>query len=58
MVSVTKGKLSQLSLLQDPSYGIPSDVTFQINGTKDEVVAEDKAVLGEVKGHKVIHCNL
>ena len=51
MCSITKGKLTQLSLLQDPSYGIPADVTFQII---DEVVAEDRAVLGEVKGHKVI----
>lgn len=54
MVSITKGKLPQLSLLQDTSYGIPSDVTFQINDTSREVVAEDKAVLGEVKGHKVV----
>jgi hypothetical protein len=53
MCSVTKGKLGQLSHLQDPAYGIPGDVTFQISGPGEEL-AEDMAVLGELKGHKVI----
>lgn len=40
-------KYSNLSLLLDPTSGIPSDVTFKIVGDGDEV-------LGEVKGHKVL----
>eukprot|EP00092_Neocalanus_flemingeri_P027522 GFUD01029857.1.p1 GENE.GFUD01029857.1~~GFUD01029857.1.p1 ORF type:complete len:299 (+),score=59.71 GFUD01029857.1:202-1098(+) len=53
MESITKGKLPQLSLLRDPSFGIPSDITFQIIGNTGEV-AEGNVVLGEVKGHKII----
>jgi len=51
MVSIAKGKLDRLSLLQDPSYGVPFDVTFQIMRINED---EDKEVLGEVKGHKVV----
>jgi len=55
MVSITKGKLPRLSLLQDPSYGVPADVTFQIiEGTPGDEGEETKKVLGEVKGHKVV----
>ena len=47
MSSVTKGKLIKLSVLQDPSYGTPADVTFHIRD-------KDRAIPGEVKGHKLI----
>jgi len=48
MSSVTK---ENLSVLQDPSCGIPGDVTFHIrDGSEDK----DGAIPSEVKGHKVI----
>eukprot|EP00092_Neocalanus_flemingeri_P000574 GFUD01000609.1.p1 GENE.GFUD01000609.1~~GFUD01000609.1.p1 ORF type:complete len:320 (-),score=59.54 GFUD01000609.1:542-1453(-) len=52
MATITKGKVAQLSLLQDPSYGVPSDVTFQIISVTSEGAAEIIQVLGEVTGHK------
>jgi len=51
MSSVTKGKLIQLSVLQEPSYGIPGDVTFHI---QDGMVDKENAIPSEVKGHKAI----
>eukprot|EP00092_Neocalanus_flemingeri_P043921 GFUD01048561.1.p1 GENE.GFUD01048561.1~~GFUD01048561.1.p1 ORF type:complete len:298 (-),score=78.68 GFUD01048561.1:240-1133(-) len=51
MVSITKGKCPELSFLQDPSYGVPSDVTFQIIKNGEEHKDE---MLGEVTGHKVV----
>eukprot|EP00092_Neocalanus_flemingeri_P038757 GFUD01042199.1.p1 GENE.GFUD01042199.1~~GFUD01042199.1.p1 ORF type:complete len:159 (+),score=39.23 GFUD01042199.1:54-479(+) len=40
METITKGKLARLSLLQDPAYGVPSDVTFQIIRVTIEGTAE------------------
>jgi len=54
MSSVTKGKLTQLSVLQDPSSGITGDVTFLISGYREGVFDKDKAIPSEVKGHKAI----
>eukprot|EP00092_Neocalanus_flemingeri_P043920 GFUD01048560.1.p1 GENE.GFUD01048560.1~~GFUD01048560.1.p1 ORF type:complete len:315 (-),score=58.22 GFUD01048560.1:111-1007(-) len=54
MATITKGKVAQLSLLQDPSYGVPSDVTFQIVSVTSEGAAEIIQVLGEVTGHKYV----
>eukprot|EP00092_Neocalanus_flemingeri_P017868 GFUD01019333.1.p1 GENE.GFUD01019333.1~~GFUD01019333.1.p1 ORF type:complete len:313 (+),score=76.48 GFUD01019333.1:53-940(+) len=52
METITKGKVARLSLLQDPAYGVPSDVTFQIISVTSEGAAEIIQVLGEVTGHK------
>eukprot|EP00092_Neocalanus_flemingeri_P070838 GFUD01086979.1.p1 GENE.GFUD01086979.1~~GFUD01086979.1.p1 ORF type:complete len:173 (-),score=45.80 GFUD01086979.1:133-600(-) len=54
METITKGKFARLSLLQDPAYGIPSDVTFQIIRVTIEGTAEIQEVLGDVTGHKVV----
>ena len=51
MVTITKGKTPELSLLRDPSFGVPTDVTFQIIWSN---IDDDQDVIGEVKGHKVI----
>ena len=50
--------LAILSSLMDPSFGIPTDVTFQImsctpNGDPD-CEKKKETVVGEVKGHKVV----
>jgi len=48
-------KLPNLALLRDTSYGVPTDVTFQITEvSRDEKEEEVKEILGEVKGHKVL----
>eukprot|EP00092_Neocalanus_flemingeri_P038754 GFUD01042196.1.p1 GENE.GFUD01042196.1~~GFUD01042196.1.p1 ORF type:complete len:313 (+),score=83.48 GFUD01042196.1:54-941(+) len=54
METITKGKLARLSLLQDPAYGVPSDVTFQIIRVTNEGMAEIREVLGDVTGHKLV----
>jgi hypothetical protein len=56
MSSTTLGQM--LSSLSEPSFGIPTDVTFQImHFCSSEVVdgkENDEIVLGEVKGHKLV----
>ena len=53
MSSQNLGKL--VSSLTDPSFGIPTDVTFQIMSVRcDEDVEKNETVSGEVKGHKLI----
>eukprot|EP00092_Neocalanus_flemingeri_P027190 GFUD01029487.1.p1 GENE.GFUD01029487.1~~GFUD01029487.1.p1 ORF type:complete len:312 (+),score=80.96 GFUD01029487.1:54-938(+) len=54
METITKGKFARLSLLQDPAYGVPSDVTFQIIRVTNEGTAEIREVLGDVTGHKLV----
>eukprot|EP00092_Neocalanus_flemingeri_P060136 GFUD01072039.1.p1 GENE.GFUD01072039.1~~GFUD01072039.1.p1 ORF type:complete len:311 (-),score=66.72 GFUD01072039.1:52-936(-) len=54
METFTKGKFARLSLLQDPAYGVPSDVTFQIVRVTIEGTAEIREVLGDVTGHKLV----
>eukprot|EP00092_Neocalanus_flemingeri_P024367 GFUD01026423.1.p1 GENE.GFUD01026423.1~~GFUD01026423.1.p1 ORF type:complete len:317 (-),score=67.52 GFUD01026423.1:50-949(-) len=54
METITKGKFARLSLLQDPAYGVPSDVTFQIISVTSEGAAEIIQVLGELTGHKYV----
>ena len=46
-----------LPCLLDPSFGIPTDVTFQIMGLEDldnQSGQEKEVMLGEVHGHKII----
>eukprot|EP00092_Neocalanus_flemingeri_P027985 GFUD01030382.1.p1 GENE.GFUD01030382.1~~GFUD01030382.1.p1 ORF type:complete len:299 (+),score=64.12 GFUD01030382.1:44-940(+) len=54
MVTITRGQNPQFAHLLDPSYGIPSDVTFRIIGINKNGVDEDEEVLGEVEGHKIV----
>ena len=57
MDSATHEKFPNHSSLLDPSFGIPTDVTFQIMGFKNLEIADGldrEVLLGEVKGHKLI----
>ena len=52
MAGAINGNLPNLPVLQDPSYGIPTDVTFQIQWCDDE--AKIDCIVGEMRGHKVV----
>eukprot|EP00092_Neocalanus_flemingeri_P004322 GFUD01004647.1.p1 GENE.GFUD01004647.1~~GFUD01004647.1.p1 ORF type:complete len:297 (+),score=93.86 GFUD01004647.1:66-956(+) len=59
MSSTTHGNFPLHSSLLDPSFGIPTDVTYQIMGFDcpvEEVEDREKEeiLLGEVKGHKLL----
>eukprot|EP00092_Neocalanus_flemingeri_P025679 GFUD01027840.1.p1 GENE.GFUD01027840.1~~GFUD01027840.1.p1 ORF type:complete len:305 (-),score=90.41 GFUD01027840.1:51-965(-) len=59
MSSTTRGIFPLHSSLLDPSFGIPTDVTYQIMGfdcPEEEVEDREKEeiILGEVKGHKLL----
>ena len=50
------GNHPMLPCLLDPSFGIPTDVTFQIMGLEDldnQNGQEKEVMLGEVHGHKI-----
>ena len=57
MGSPNSEKHHMLSLMLEPSFGIPTDVTFKIMGFKHpefENSQENEVLLGEVTGHRVI----
>jgi len=50
-------RLSMITSLRDPSFGIPTDVTFQVMGLSSPVFSVtpvEEVLLGEVVGHKLI----
>eukprot|EP00092_Neocalanus_flemingeri_P031800 GFUD01034544.1.p1 GENE.GFUD01034544.1~~GFUD01034544.1.p1 ORF type:complete len:299 (-),score=76.61 GFUD01034544.1:11-907(-) len=56
MSSMTQGKFPMLSSLIDPSFGIPTDVTFHIMGldSPEDGDSKQEILLKEIKGHKLL----